>query len=146
MIIHMARGATTPQEKAVLDRITAAGFKYEIIHGSTGIDVIGILGDLSGLEESYFSEIDGVDRVMRISKPYKLVSRQYSPSDKNQVGDYDIGGGDLALMAGPCSLETEEQVMTIAAYVSALGIRIMRGGAYKPRTSPYSFQGMGSMG
>lgn len=144
MIIHMARGATLSQEKAVLDRIAAAGFKYEIIHGSTGIDVIGILGDLSGIEESYFSEIDGVDRVMRISKPYKLVSRQYSCADKIiKIGDYDVGGGNLALMAGPCSLETEAQVMTIGAYVSALGIKIMRGGAYKPRTSPYSFQGMG---
>jgi 3-deoxy-7-phosphoheptulonate synthase len=144
MIIHMARSATPAQEKAVLDRITTAGFKYEVIHGSTGIDVIGILGDLSGLEESYFSEIEGVDRVMRISKPYKLVSRQYSPADKIiEVDDYRIGGGGLALMAGPCSLETEEQVMAIGSYVGGLGIKIMRGGAYKPRTSPYSFQGMG---
>lgn len=144
MIIHMAKGATPAQEKAVLDRIVTAGFKYEVIHGSTGIDVIGILGDLSGIEESYFSEINGVDKVVRISKPYKLVSRQYSSQNKKiQIDDIEIGGSELAFMAGPCSLETEEQVMTIAGYVSALGIRIMRGGAYKPRTSPYSFQGMG---
>jgi 3-deoxy-7-phosphoheptulonate synthase len=147
MIIHMARNATPAQEKTVLDRAAAAGFKYEVIHGSTGIDVIGLLGDLSGIEESYFSELDGVDRVMRISKPYKLVSRQYSNVDKIiHVGDYAIGGGGLALMAGPCSLESEEQVLIIGAYVSALGIKIMRGGAYKPRTSPYSFQGMGVEG
>jgi 3-deoxy-7-phosphoheptulonate synthase len=147
MIIHMKRGAVPQQEKAVLDRITSAGFRYEIIHGSTGIDVVGILGDLSGLEESYFSELEGVDKVVRISKAYKLVSRQYSAADRKiRVGSVEIGGRECTIMAGPCSLESEEQVMTIAAYVSKLGIKIMRGGAYKPRTSPYSFQGMGLEG
>jgi len=147
MIIHMKKGAMPQQEKTVLDRITSAGFKYEIIHGSTGIDVIGILGDLSGVEESFFSELEGVDKVVRISKAYKLVSRQYSAADRKiRVGTSEIGGRDLVIMAGPCSLETEEQVMTIAAYVAKLGIKIMRGGAYKPRTSPYSFQGMGLEG
>jgi 3-deoxy-7-phosphoheptulonate synthase len=147
MIIHMKRGAVPQQEKAVLDRITSGGFRYEIIHGSTGIDVIGILGDLSGVEESFFSELEGVDKVVRISKAYKLVSRQYSAADRKiRVGTSEIGGRDLVIMAGPCSLETEEQVMTIAAYVAKLGIKIMRGGAYKPRTSPYSFQGMGLEG
>jgi 3-deoxy-7-phosphoheptulonate synthase len=144
MIIHLKKDISPSQEKAVLDRVTGSGFKYETIHGSTGINVIGILGDLSGVEESLFSELEGVDKVLRISKPYKLVSRQYSAKDKIvKVGDIAIGGGELALMAGPCSLESEEQVNTIAAYVAKLGIKIMRGGAYKPRTSPYSFQGMG---
>jgi 3-deoxy-7-phosphoheptulonate synthase len=147
MIIHMKKGATPEQEKAVLGRIGGAGFKYEIIRGSTGINVIGILGDLSGVEESYFSELEGVDKVVRISKPYKLVSRQYSAADKKiKVGDIEIGGSELVVMAGPCSLESEEQVTAIADYVAKLGIRIMRGGAYKPRTSPYSFQGMGLEG
>jgi 3-deoxy-7-phosphoheptulonate synthase len=147
MIIHMKRGAVPQQEKAVLDRVASAGFRYEIIHGSTGIDVIGILGDLSGVEESSFSELDGVDKVVRISKPYKLVSRQYSAADRKVNADgIEIGGRDLTIMAGPCSLESEEQVMAIAAYVAKLGIKIMRGGAYKPRTSPYSFQGMGLEG
>ena len=130
MIIHMKKGTVTQQEKAVLDRIISAGFKYEIIHGSTGIDVIGVLGDLSGVEESYFSELEGVDKVVRISKSYKLVSRQYSAADRKiRVGGIEIGGHDCVIMAGPCSLETEEQVMTIAAYVAKLGITIMRGGA-----------------
>jgi 3-deoxy-7-phosphoheptulonate synthase len=147
MIIHMKRGAVPQQEKAVLDRVASAGFRYEIIHGSTGIDVIGILGDLSGVEESSFSELDGVDKVVRISKPYKLVSRQYSAADKKiRVGGIEIGGRGCTIMAGPCSLESESQIMTIAAYVAKLGIKIMRGGAYKPRTSPYSFQGMGLEG
>ena len=144
MIIHMKKNSTRDQEKAVLDRITRDGFNYQIIHGSTGIDVIGILGDLSGVEESSFSEIEGVDKIVRISKSYKLVSREFSPGDKTiDVGGVTVGARDLAIMAGPCSLESEEQIMTISGYVAALGITIMRGGAYKPRTSPYSYQGMG---
>jgi 3-deoxy-7-phosphoheptulonate synthase len=140
----MKKNSTRDQEKAVLDRITRDGFNYQIIHGSTGIDVIGILGDLSGVEESSFSEIEGVDKIVRISKSYKLVSREFSPGDKTiDVGGVTVGARDLAIMAGPCSLESEEQIMTIAGYVAALGIPIMRGGAYKPRTSPYSYQGMG---
>jgi 3-deoxy-7-phosphoheptulonate synthase len=147
MIIHLKKGISPRQEKAVLGRIAASGFKYETIHGSTGINVIGILGDLSGVEESLFSELDGVDKVLRISKPYKLVSRQYSAKSKViKAGGAAIGGKDLAFMAGPCSLESEKQVGAIAAYVAGLGIKIMRGGAYKPRTSPYSFQGMGLEG
>jgi 3-deoxy-7-phosphoheptulonate synthase len=147
MIIHLKKGVTREQEQVVLDRIAAAGFKYEIIHGSTGIDVIGILGDLSGIEESYFSELDSVDKVLRISKPYKLVSRQYSAADKIvKAGDIEIGGKEIAWMAGPCSLESEAQITAIAEYIAMLGIKIIRGGAYKPRTSPYSFQGMGLEG
>ncbi|MFP4162336.1 MAG: 3-deoxy-7-phosphoheptulonate synthase [Chitinispirillaceae bacterium] len=147
MIIHMAKQATPEQEKRVFQKITDAGFGYEIIHGSTGIDVIGILGDLSGVEESFFSELEGVDKVIRISKPYKLVSREYSSVSKViSVGDLKIGGRELAIMAGPCSLESEQQMMTIGQYVASLGIGIIRGGAYKPRTSPYSFQGMGLEG
>ncbi len=147
MIIHMAKNATPDQEQRVLRKISDAGFKYEVIHGATGIDVIGILGDLSKVEESFFSEIEGVDKVIRISKPYKLVSREYSPESKVVMVDgLQIGGSELAFMAGPCSLESREQMMTIGAYVSSMGIRIMRGGAYKPRTSPYSFQGMGLEG
>ncbi len=147
MIIHMARGAGEEQEKRVLARITAAGFDYQIIHGSTGIDVIGVLGDLSGVEESYFGELEGVDKVVRISKPYKMVSREFSPESKIvRVGDLSVGGKELVLMAGPCSLESPDQVMSIAKYVHELGVPVMRGGAYKPRTSPYSFQGMGLKG
>ncbi len=143
----MAKNATPNQENAVLARIKAGGFDYEIIHGSTGIDVIGVLGDLSGVEESFFAELEGVDKVIRISKPYKLVSREYSAASKKiAVGNVSIGGPELVIMAGPCSLESEQQIFSIAQYVTELGIPIMRGGAYKPRTSPYSFQGMGLPG
>jgi 3-deoxy-7-phosphoheptulonate synthase len=148
MIIHMSKLSTQDQEAAVLSRIKAKGFTYDVIHGSTGIDVIGILGDLSKVEESYFAELEGVDKVVRISKPYKLVSREFAAQSKTiSIGEnIMIGEGTLSIMAGPCSLENEKQVSTIAEYVSRLGIKIMRGGAYKPRTSPYSFQGMGLEG
>ena len=153
MIIHMAQNATDAQQEAVLERIRRKGFNYEIIHGETGINVIGVLGDLSKVEESYFGELDGVDKVVRISRPYKLVARSYAKGARAHrkktrvvnVGDLAIGR-DPAIMAGPCSLESVEQVRSIAAYVSRLGIKVMRGGAYKPRTSPYSFQGMGLEG
>ena len=144
MIIHMAADATRDQQQAVLKRIEEAGFGHEVIHGSTGINVIGVLGDLSGVEESYFGELGGVDKVIRITKPYKRVSRK-TPLDQKTitVGEVTVGGPQLTVMAGPCSVESETQFLTVAGYVSAMGIRIMRGGAYKPRTSPYSFQGMG---
>lgn len=151
MIIHLTEGSTEEQQKAVLKRIGDDGFSHEIIHGTTGIDVIGVLGDLSGVEISRYSELDGVAKVVRISKPYKLVSREYAAGAEQQfkatktieVGDVTIGGDELTIMAGPCAVESEEQVMAVAEYVSEMGIPIMRGGAYKPRTSPYSFQGMG---
>ena len=154
MIIHMQENAGTDQVNTVLKRIAAKGFRYEVIHGTTGINVIGVLGDLSKVEESYFGELDGVEKVVRISKPYKLISRQYAEDAKLlkkktqvvQVGDISVGGKDLVIMAGPCSLESEKQVLSVAKYVSAQGIPIMRGGAYKPRTSPYSFQGAGLKG
>jgi 3-deoxy-7-phosphoheptulonate synthase len=148
MIIHMSKTAAPDDQQRVLDKITSSGFKYEVIRGSTGINVIGVLGDLSGVPESRFEELDGVDKVVRISKAYKLVSREYSAASKviDLGGGVAVGGAELSFMAGPCSLESEEQMAAIGAYVAALGIKIIRGGAYKPRTSPYSYQGMGLEG
>jgi 3-deoxy-7-phosphoheptulonate synthase len=147
MIIHMSKTATKAQEEVVLSRIIKAGFKYEIIHGSTGIDVIGVLGDTAGAEDSYFSELDGVALVTRVTKPYRRVSRKVESDQKVvSVGDIKVGGKDLVLMAGPCSVESEEQLLAVAKYVAGCGIPILRGGAYKPRTSPYSFQGLGREG
>ncbi len=154
MIIHLEKNATKEQKDAVIERIKRKKFNYDIIHGETGIDVITVLGDLSGVEESYFGELDGVDKVIRISKPYKLITRTYAKdgkvlqkeTHKIDLGYLVIGGKMPVIIAGPCSVESEEQVMAIAEYVSKLGIKIMRGGAYKPRTSPYSFQGMGLKG
>jgi len=148
MIIHMSKTAAPEDQERVFNKIAGAGFKYEVIHGDTGINVIGVLGDLSKIPDEYFGELEGVDKVIRISKAYKLVSREYSAGSKviDLGGGVEIGGRELAFMAGPCSLENEDQMMTIGAYVASLGIKIIRGGAYKPRTSPYSYQGMGLEG
>jgi 3-deoxy-7-phosphoheptulonate synthase len=147
MIIHLTKNATPAEKQEIFNRIKQAGLNYEVSHGATGIDLIGVLGDATNIEESRFLELDGVDKVIRISRPYKLVSREFSPGSKIiNVGGVEIGGGGVVIMAGPCALENERQIMTIAEYIRALGIPVMRGGAYKPRTSPYSFQGMGLEG
>jgi 3-deoxy-7-phosphoheptulonate synthase len=147
MIIHMARDAGEKEKQEVLERILGAGLKYDLSHGATGIELIGILGDTSQLEESRFLEMSGVDKVIRISRPYKLVSREFSSASKIiDAGGVKIGGRDLVIMAGPCALENEQQVDTIASYIKECNIPVMRGGAYKPRTSPYAFQGMGLEG
>jgi 3-deoxy-7-phosphoheptulonate synthase len=147
MIIHMARDAGEKEKQEVLSRILSEGLKYDLSHGATGIELIGILGDTSQLEEGRFLEMSGVDKVIRISRPYKLVSREFSGVSKViDVGGVKIGGKDLVIMAGPCALENEQQVETIARYIAECKIPIMRGGAYKPRTSPYAFQGMGLQG
>jgi 3-deoxy-7-phosphoheptulonate synthase len=147
MIIHLTKDATPRDKQDVLDRILSAGLNYENLHATTGISLIGVLGDTSGVEEGYFLELSGVDKVIRISRPYKLVSREFSSETKIiRIGNVEIGGSNPALMAGPCALENAGQVETIAHYVAGHKIPIMRGGAYKPRTSPYAFQGMGLEG
>jgi hypothetical protein len=88
MIIHMSKSATAEQQQSVLDRVKQAGFNHDVSHGTTGIELTGVLGDTSRIEESFFAEMDGVDKVIRISKPYKLVSREYSPKTRIvKVGD-----------------------------------------------------------
>ena len=147
MIIHLSKNATQEHLLAIEERIAQKGLASDLSNGLTGVAVIGVLGDCSGIEESDFEEMDGVDKVIRISKPYKLVSREFAPVNKMfKVGDVEIGGKSLVIIAGPCSLESESQISTIAGYLVEMGVHIMRGGAYKPRTSPYSFQGMGLEG
>jgi 3-deoxy-7-phosphoheptulonate synthase len=147
MIIHLSKDATPHDIQEVIARISAAGLKYENLHSTTGSTLIGVLGDTSGVEEGYFLELSGVDKVIRISRPYKLVSREFSNESKIiSAGSVKIGGEKLTLMAGPCALENALQIETIAQYIASQKIPVMRGGAYKPRTSPYAFQGMGVEG
>lgn len=147
MIIHLSKDHSLGAEKSVLDRIKEKGCSPDISRGSTGAVVIGVIGDTQAIDENYFLELDGVDKVIRISRPYKLVSREYNPVSRIiSTGDIRIGGPQLCIMAGPCALESEPQIMAVAEYVAALGIPVLRGGAYKPRTSPYSYQGMGIEG
>ena len=120
-----------------------------IIHTSLGSahTILGLVGDTSALDMDLISALDIVEDVKRVQEPYKNANRKFHPEDTVvQVGNTQIGGGTLTIMAGPCSVESEEQVVAIAKAVKASGATMLRGGAFKPRTSPYSFQGLGETG
>jgi len=143
MMVIMHEGATDEQIAHVVARIEEVGASA---HVSTGerVTVIGAIGDREDLTALPLEACAGVDRVVAILKPYKLVSREFHPHDTViDVRGKKVGGGHFALIAGPCSVETEEQVMTAARAVREAGGTMLRGGAFKPRSSPYAFQGLG---
>lgn len=143
MIIVMKKGATEAQVDHVIQWIESVGFKA---HPSRGVEttVIGAVGDIRNRENlKSAANLPGVEKIVPILKPYKLASRESREGNTVvQVGDVEIGGSDFVVIAGPCSVESEEQLMESAYVVKKGGARLLRGGAYKPRTSPYSFQGM----
>lgn len=147
MIVVMSSKATEAQIQGVLARLEGKGLQG---HRSGGEErtVIGVIG--TRFEPQLGEQLEmlpGVATVTAISKPYKLASREFRPSDTVvRVGDLEIGGGDITVMAGPCSVESLDQMMETAVAVKAAGAKILRGGAFKPRTSPYSFQGLGEEG
>jgi 3-deoxy-7-phosphoheptulonate synthase len=146
MIVVMKVNATEGQVLAVQERIRELGFKDHLSPGAERT-VIGVLGQVYPDLEGEFAALDGVDSVVRISKPYKLASREVKEEDTVvKVGPLEIGDGRLVIMAGPCSVDTEENVMETARAVKAAGAHMLRGGAFKPRTSPYAFRGHGEKG
>ncbi len=146
MLIVMARGATAEQVRAVEDRVRALGLRPHPIPGAERT-AIGITGNHGPVPAAEFDMLPGVQEVIRVTRPYKLVSREVKPeSTVVEVGDRPIGGGRLAVIAGPCAVESEQQMLAIARAVAEAGADLLRGGAFKPRTSPYSFQGMGEEG
>jgi 3-deoxy-7-phosphoheptulonate synthase len=146
MLIVMKMDATSEQVDTVVRKIEDRGLKANPIPGAQRT-AIGITGNLGVVEPAHFESLDGVLEVISVSHPYKLVSREFQPDDTVvRLGDVTIGGTDLVVMAGPCSVESEEQMLRIARRVKAAGAQMLRGGAYKPRTSPYSFQGLGLEG
>ena len=115
------------------------------VHVSDGeeVTVLGLIGDTSRVDMELLGSLEIVDSVKRVSEPYKQANRKFHPEDTVvQIGDARIGGGHFAMIAGPCSVESEEQIIQVAAAVKDAGAKILRGGAFKPRTSPYAFQGM----
>ncbi len=146
MLVVMQAHATEEQVRAVCQRIERAGLKPHPIPGAQRT-AIGITGN-QGLVEIGLEEMAGVQEVIRVSKPYKLVSRDVK--EDNTVIRFpnggSVGGKELMIIAGPCSVESREQTFAVAERVSRAGARFFRGGAYKPRTSPYAFQGMGEEG
>ena len=143
MIIVMKQGASKAQVDHVIEKILSVGYTSHPIYG-TDRTVIGAVGDERGRANiETFQSLDGVEQVMRILKPFKLAGLELKREPTIiDVGGVKIGEGHFTVMAGPCSVESEEQILTIARAVKEAGAKILRGGAFKPRTSPYSFQGM----
>ena len=146
MIIVMKTTATAKDVEKVSKIITDKGLKVSVVNG-TEQSVIGVIGDTTKIDPRAIEVDIAVDHVMRVSEPYKLANRAFHPDDTVvDVAGVKVGGENLALIAGPCSVESEEQVIEIAKAAKKAGANILRGGAFKPRTSPYAFQGMGSSG
>lgn len=147
MLVMMRAHATADEVRAVCKKIEEMGYKAHPIAGTTRV-AIGITGNTGPVEAAPLEVLPGVAECIPVSKPYKLVGRELKEEDTVvDLGDgIRIGGPELAVIAGPCAVENREQALTIAAAVKAAGARLFRGGAYKPRTSPYSFQGLGEEG
>jgi 3-deoxy-7-phosphoheptulonate synthase len=147
MVVVMQEGATEEHIQRVINKLMDMGFD---IHRSTGArhTVLGAVGAKTDFDTRDIELLAGVAEVLRISAPYKLASRHFRPEGSLiQLGKgVAVGGEQVVVMAGPCSVESAEQIETIAARVAAQGVRVLRGGAFKPRSSPYSFQGMGPKG
>src|ERR1700682_4324459 len=145
MVVVMEERASEAQIELVVARLVEMGMD---VHRSTGVTrtVLGAVGQ-GHPDKGLIEMLDGVHEVLRISEPYKLASRTFKPDNTViTVGDVRIGGDEVIVMAGPCSAESERQVRTTAAAVKRAGAKIFRGGAFKPRSSPYSFQGLGEDG
>jgi len=142
VIIVMKPGATREQIEAVSERLVELGFKTHPIYGQEKT-VIGAIGDKKALSSEAIINLPGVEKIVPIMKPYKLVSRELKETPSIvRVGGVPVGGRGLVVMAGPCAVESEEQLLSTARAVKAAGAQILRGGAFKPRTSPYAFQGL----
>jgi 3-deoxy-7-phosphoheptulonate synthase len=143
MIIVMKPGAPASERAKIKNNLEKQGFQINEIVG-TQVSVLGIIGDTSVLDINMLKVNDWVDKVMRVQEPFKRANRAFHPDDSIiDVSGVKIGGRKVQVMAGPCSVETKEQVISVAKSVKLGGATMLRGGAFKPRTSPYSFQGLG---
>src|ERR1700688_1399119 len=148
MLVVMKPQATPEEIQAVCEQIQLLGFRAHPMPGAQRT-AIGITGNSGAVDQGDLEELSGVAEVIRVSKPYKLVSRDVKQEDtviRFPGTNAAIGGQDLAVIAGPCSIESREQAFAVAEQVAKAGAQFLRGGAYKPRTSPYAFQGMGEAG
>src|SRR5438093_9919513 len=146
MLIVMKADATDAQIAHVCDVITELGFKPHAMPGATRT-AIGVTGNQGAVDPTRFENLPGVADAIRVSKPYKLITLDLRPEKTVvRVGDATIGGSELAIIAGPCAIETRDQAFAVAEAVQQSGARFFRGGVWKPRTSPYAFQGLGEKG
>jgi 3-deoxy-7-phosphoheptulonate synthase len=146
MIIVFKHNASQENIDRIIEKVKARGLDTHIVNG-TGQTILGLIGDTSHMDPKNFEVDLDVEKVMHVQEPYKLANRAFHPDDSIvDVSGVKVGGEHMAMIAGPCSVESEEQVIEIAKQVKAAGANMFRGGAFKPRTSPYSFQGLGLKG
>lgn len=146
MIVVMKPHAPTREISAVITKIEDLGYRVHLSEGEER-SIVGIIGNGRPIEHDQIERMRGVEKIVPVSKPFKLASRDFHPQPTHfTVGNVTIGGDDLVLMAGPCAVESRSQIIETAHAVKEAGGHILRGGAYKPRTSPYSFQGLGAKG
>lgn len=146
MVIVMKDSAGEADIEAASAKLKEMGFEVHRVNG-VNRTVLGAVGDKREVDPRLFELMEGVHEVLRISEPYKLASRTFHPENSLiRFGDVEIGGESVIIMAGPCAVEDEEQIHTIAGIVKEAGAKVLRGGAFKPRTSPYTFQGLGEAG
>jgi 3-deoxy-7-phosphoheptulonate synthase len=146
MLIVMKPDATQAEIDRVVEIVEALGLRGHPMPGENRT-AIGIIGNKSAIDPAHFENLPGVADTIRVTKPYKLISKDLRPEKSViKVGNSSIGGGTLAMIAGPCAVENPQQVLEVAEVVAASGAKFFRGGAFKPRTSPYAFQGMGEDG
>jgi len=146
VVIIMKASATTAETSAVIARVEDLNLKVHLSEGDERT-IIGLIGDSRLLDHEVIERMSGVDRVVPVLKPFKLAGRDFKPKDTRfAIGNHTVGGEGLLLMAGPCSVESRSQILETAWAVKEAGAHVLRGGAYKPRTSPYAFQGLGEEG
>ncbi|WP_299977948.1 3-deoxy-7-phosphoheptulonate synthase [Desulfobacula sp.] len=146
MLVVMEKGTSEEKIQAAVNAIEKRGYTARPIPGGDRVS-IGILHNKGSVDATHFLGLDGVKEVIPVTKPYKLVSREFKQENTHiKVGDAVFGNGSFPVVAGPCAVESEEQVMSIAKSIKEAGAKLFRGGAFKPRTSPYSFQGLGKQG
>ena len=146
MIVVLKHGVETAKRTQLIDWLKAQGLVIHISEGEYQT-VLGLVGDTTNVDMDLIASLGIVDSVKRVSEPFKCCNRKFHPEDTVvEVGDVKIGGGNFVMIAGPCSVESEEQIVAVAQAVKASGANILRGGAFKPRTSPYDFQGLKATG
>ena len=146
MIVALKPGVTQESREQLMDWLQNLGLHIHVSEGEYQT-ILGLVGDTTKVDMDLVASLDIVDSVKRVTEPFKCCNRKFHPEDTVvQVGDVKIGGGSFCVMAGPCSVESEEQIVAVAKAVKASGANMLRGGAFKPRTSPYAFQGMGNDG
>ena len=142
MIVVLKHGVQRDKREQLIHWLEKQGLRIHISEGEYQT-VLGLIGDTTHIDMDLVDSLEIVDSVKRVTEPFKCCNRKFHPEDMVvEVGDVKIGGGHFVLIAGPCSVESEEQIVTVAAAVKAAGAKILRGGAFKPRTSPYDFQGL----